>query len=363
MLLADADVEEPRRELLEQRRQPGAGRHGGGDRDGRGLPAHRLRDRIGEDLRVLRRDRRRAAGRRHAVPLLVVRFGRPVPVALLRVDVHEDRPIAEVAGLPQHAFDRFEVVAVHRAEVREAELLEQDVRDEDRLQRREQPAPSFLGEVARGHVLEDCPRDVFQLAIRRRGADGLEHPRDRADVRRDAHPVVVEDDDDPCPARADVVDRFPGHARGQRAVADDRDDVLVPALQVARDRHALRGGDRGAGVAGAELVVLGLGPREEPRDAAELAQGPEAIAPSGEELVDVPLVAGIPHELVARRVEDAMERHGELRRTEARADVPAGLLHGIDRELADLAAELRELCPVERAEVGGALDPVEEGHP
>ena len=226
-------------------------------------------------------------------------------MTLLGVHVHEHRTVVEIAGLLQHALERVEIVSVHRTEVGEPELLEQEVRDEDRLQRIEEPAPRLLGEVARGHVIEDGPCDVLQLAVRRRRAYRLEHPRDGADVRRDAHPVVVEDDDAGL-QRADVVQGLPGHPRGECAVADDRDDLLVAALQVARDGHALRRGDRGAGVACAELIVLGLRPDEEPGDAAELAECPEPIAPPGEELVDVALMAGVPHELVLRRREHPM---------------------------------------------------------
>ncbi len=58
-----------------------------------------------------------------------------------------------------------------------------------------------------------------------------------------------------------------------------------------------------------------------------------------------------------------MERDGQLGRPEARADVTAGLLDGVDRVLADLAAELGELIAVEAAEIRRALDPLEEGHP
>jgi len=79
--------------------------------------------------------------------------------------------------------------------------------------------------------------------------------------------------------------------------------------------------------------------------------------------VHVPLMAGVPHELVARRVEHPVQGHGQLGRAEAGADVAAGLLDRVDRVLADLAAELDQLVTVERAEIGRAVDPLEEAHP
>ena len=45
----------------------------------------------------------------------------------------------------------------------------------------------------------------------------------------------------------------------------------------------------------------------------------EAIAPAGEELVHVALVADVEDELVLRRVEDAVQRDGQLDDAEVRA--------------------------------------------
>ena len=69
---------------------------------------------------------------------------------------------------------------------------------------------------------------------------------------------------------ADAVHRFERHACRERPVADDRDDVVVITLDVARDGHSLRGRDGSPGVPCPELVVLGLGACEEARDPAEL---------------------------------------------------------------------------------------------
>src|SRR5207249_9404382 len=114
----------------------------------------------------------------------------------------------------------------------------------------------------------------------------------------------------------DVVQPLEREARGERAVADDGDDVEVLALEVARDGHAVRGGDARAGVTRAEDVVLRLAAREEAADAAELPQRVEALAAPGEDLVHVRLMAGVPDELVARRIENAVVGGGDLERYE-----------------------------------------------
>src|SRR3989442_13080498 len=180
VLLADPDVEEAVGELLEERQQSGASRHRGSDRDRALVGLKDLPDRVGEDGGVLGRDLLRRAGRGYAVPFHVVGLGRRVPVALLGLYLNEDRTVGEVAGLLEEALHREEIVAIDRAEVREAELLEEQVRDEQRLQAREDPAASLFGEVAAGHMVDELSCDVLRTAVRLGRAQRFEHPRDRA---------------------------------------------------------------------------------------------------------------------------------------------------------------------------------------
>ena len=197
------------------------------------------------------------------MPLHVVVLGRSVAVPLLRLHVDEDGALGEIASLLEDSLDREEIVAVDGTEVREAELLEEDVRNEKRLQAGENSAARFLRQLPAGHVLQDLAADVLRTPIRLGGAQRFEHARDGADVRRDAHPVVIQHDDHPRAHVADAVHRLEGHARRERAVANDRDDVVVVALQVAGDSHTLRGGDRGPSVPRSKLIVLRLRSREE----------------------------------------------------------------------------------------------------
>ena len=97
----------------------------------------------------------------------------------------------------------------------------------------------------------------------------------RADRRRDAHLVVVEHDQHPRPAMADVVERLERQAADQRRVTDDDRDALVGAAAVARQRQALGDRQAGAGVAAIEDVVLALAPAREAAHAAQLAQRAE----------------------------------------------------------------------------------------
>ena len=93
----------------------------------------------------------------------------------------------------------------------------------------------------------------------------------------------------------------------------------------------------------AEGVVLALGALGEARQAAGLAQGADAVAPAGEDLVRIGLVAHVPDEAVARGVEQIVQGDGELDDAEAGAEVAAGHRDGVDRLLAQLGGKLRQI--------------------
>jgi hypothetical protein len=113
-------------------------------------------------------------------------------------------------------------------------------------------------------------------------------------------------------------------------------------------------------VAHAKRVVLVFVARRERRQPAALLDAVEAIAPPGEHLVWIGLVAHVPHEPVVRRVEDAVQCHGEFHRAEAGAEMSAARGHAADQVLAQFGADCAE--PVLRlgAQVGGQVHCAEQ---
>ena len=209
-------------------------------------------------------------------------------------------------------------------EIAQAEFLEQRRLDEEVLRLAFPLRVNAVHLHAGREALEERLHVVVQLVVGRARADPVQVARDRADVFRDRPLVVVEDDDQPLRRADDVVERLERDAAGERRVAADRDDVLARAAQIARGRHAERGGKRGAGVAGAEGIVRALAAIEEAARAAGLAQLPEKFAAAaGEQLVHVALMGDVEDKLVLGRVEDAVQRDRQLDHAEIRADVPA----------------------------------------
>jgi hypothetical protein len=192
-------------------------------------------------------------------------------------------------------------------------------------------------------------------------AHAREVARQGADVGGDRHAVVVEDDDDRRAQPAGLVDRLERDAAGHRAVADHGDDVA--GVDVAAQLHSLLEpdgvADRRRRVTGAHDVVLGLGDRAERGQALVLADRRQLVATAGQHLVGIGLMAHVPHELVARRVQQRVQRHGELARAEVCAEVAADRPDRIDDVLADLLGDLGELLLTASVEVLRSVDRVQ----
>src|SRR5688500_17355929 len=70
------------------------------------------------------------------------------------------------------------------------------------------------------------------------GAKAREIRGQRADVRRDRHPVVIEDNGEVAAKLSGMVQSFPAHAAADRGVAGDGNDVLLVAALVASGSEA-----------------------------------------------------------------------------------------------------------------------------
>ena len=81
---------------------------------------------------------------------------------------------------------------------------------------------------------------------------------------------------------------------------------------------------------------------------------------AGQDLVRVGLVADVPEDLVAGRVQQAVQRDGELAGAEVGAEVAADLADRVDDQLADLLGDLLELLVRELPQVRRGLDRVEQ---
>ncbi len=77
------------------------------------------------------------------------------------------------------------------------------------------------------------------------------------------------------------------------------------------------------GVPRSERIVRRFTAHREAGEPAALTKRPEALAPTGEDLVHVGLVADVPHELVVREIQHAMQRERQLDDAQVGREMPA----------------------------------------
>ena len=94
---------------------------------------------------------------------------------------------------------------------------------------------------------------------------------------------------------------------------------------------------------GAERIVLALGALGETGQPAALADGADAVAAVGEDLVRIGLMADVPDQPVGRGIEHVVQRDRQLDHAEAGAEVAAGDGDRVDRLLPQLVGDLPQL--------------------
>ena len=95
---------------------------------------------------------------------------------------------------------------------------------------------------------------------------------------------------------------------------------------------------------GSYSLSRALGEAGEP---AFLAQRADAVAPAGQDLVRIALVADVEDQPVVRRVEDLVDGDRQFDDAEARAEMAAGPRHGVDHLRAHFGGQLRQASVVQ----------------
>ena len=106
-------------------------------------------------------------------------------------------------------------------------------------------------------------------------------------------------------------------------------------------------------MADAEGVVIAFFALGEGRDAVLLLDGVDLVAPAGEDLVRVTLVADVPDQAVGRGVVQEVQGHREFDHAQAGAEMPARLADLFDQVGAQFIGDRRQFGFRELAQVGG----------
>ena len=276
MLLRDADIKEAVPVQRGESGQTRARRHRRRDRtDARVLvrKTAQLRSETRREVLLLLRKKfaRHAVELRYAVILLRIILARRVAASLLRHHVQQHR-LFHLFRLCQQLADALEVVTVHRAEIGKSHLLEQRRRQQEALDARLGARDRLRQRPSARNACEFFLDAHLRAQITRTDAQARQMAAQTADILRDRHIVVVQDDEQRLARRAGIRERLIRHTAGQRAVTDDRDNVVFLVFERARVRHAERDRNRVRGVARDTRVGNALLRLHEAGEAAVLPQ-------------------------------------------------------------------------------------------
>ena len=176
--------------------------------------------------------------------------------------MHDDGAV-EGGRLAQHVLHLGNVVAVDRADVANAEGIEEVAGLEHLAEGSAQALHAGLEVFTQdGDLAQRALGHLPAAHVGRARPQAGDARRQAGDRRRVGTPVVVEDDQHLAAAVPEVVEGLVGHAAGHRSVADHGDHaaVVLGTGEVQRRGYAVGVAQDGRGVAVLDPVVLGLGP-------------------------------------------------------------------------------------------------------
>ena len=132
--------------------------------------------------------------------------------------------------------------------------------------------------------------------------------------------------------------------------------MIVEAEHVARRSHPERRGQSRTRVPRPVAIVLAFAPEKKAVQSFVLPDGRKPRTPSGQELVDIALVADVENEFVPRSLEDPVQGNAELDDPEVGPEVAARLGQNPDQFSPDFLGELWKVFFVESLDIIGRLD-------
>ena len=212
---------------------------------------------------------------------------------------------------------------VNRADVFESHLLEQNTGDKKIFRKRLHPADELNQMMAARQMAQKELDMSLKSVVAAPGDEFRQAGGDGPDTFRDRHLVVVDNQDEMPLMPPDIVQSFKRDAVAKRAVADHRNNPgLLVAIILQRRGESHRGRKRGTGVSRDKRIMS--------RFRGILESGKSAVPPdrikrfitSGKDFVRVRLVPDIPDNLVGRRAEDPVKRHGQFNHAEVGRQMP-----------------------------------------
>ena len=327
MFFGDAHVNHAVRQILHHNIKTAACRHGGSDTHDALVLFRKFQKRIAEHtrqrrVRIARLHRKPAFGVERATTMILCRvlLGSGKAAAFFGKHMHKARPLLVLDAFKNH-HKFIDVVTVNRTEIADAQIFEETSRLHGILRRildlQEEVAETGTQNArkSRHHAVQVRTHLVVNR-IRNHAVQVLAEP---ADVGRDAHPVIVQDDGHVLLGGTHIVERFVRHTARHGAVSNDSNHVVVAVEMVACNGKAKSRRNRSRGMPRPEAVIDAFVPFQKSGNAALLTESLEPVVTPGQKLVYIRLMPYVPDNLVVRRVIDIVKRKCKFNNAKARS--------------------------------------------
>ena len=228
-----------------------------------------------------------------------------------------------------------DVMTVDRAEITQAEILEDHAGSDDLLHSRLDLVSKLTGALAADPFDKLCSL-VVEVSIGRTGGNPVEMLRDGAGIPGNRPLIIIEHDDKAFCGLRDIVEGLVADSTGEGSIAGNGHDMLGATIHIPRCRHAECRGEGRPCMTCSIAVVLALGSKQESVQSSVLTHRSELLPASSQDLVNVTLMADVEEDLVGGSLEDAVQGDREFDDAEIRSKVASCFGKRTDQVFPDL---------------------------
>ncbi len=210
------------------------------------------------------------------------------------------------------------------------------------------------------HVFQRIVHALLDIEISVRCPDIIEIFGDSTHILRDGHVIIVQYNDKICFQLGRIIQCLVRHASGKGSISDHRNDAVLKALDIPGLNEPKPCGNGGGAVPGIKAVTVTLLSFGKTAHSPILAQHLESLPAPGKKLVGIGLMPYVPDDLVLRQVKRKMQRHGQLNRSQVRAQMTACLCYFLNQELTDFLRQRRIILTGYIFDIIGLVDIVEQ---
>ena len=365
MLLCHAHIKKALRVTMGKELQSGAVLHGSGDRaELRVLDSllhQHLAENGGEGL--LRRNLRvrhsiRVKGG-YTVIVARVHLCRLIALTFFSHNMQKvrARPLIDRA---QSALQFLHIMTVHRADVLKAHILEHGgVVHGAAHQRFCAHQRLFHRRTDQWHAVQKAAHIILGIVIGRSRAQMGQIPRQRTNIFRDGHLVIVQDHKQIIQP-ADVVHALVYHTASKSTIADHCHHKPGFSLDFFCPSHANGQRKRRIAMSGNKGIVHTFMGVRETGNTIQLPQMVKLLPASGEQLVSVALMPHVEYNLILRRFQYTVQRHCKLYGAKIRGQMPARFGDVFQHKMPYLRAKLLHLLCIQLFKIAGLINLVQQ---